>query len=53
MVSSLRRKSVHERLRDTYSGPSRTDSRNPSHGRDHSFSREHPRVEDHRRDMEE
>ncbi|GJU54404.1 reverse transcriptase domain-containing protein [Tanacetum coccineum] len=50
---SHRRKSVHERLSDTYSGPSRTDSRNPSHGRDRSLSREHPRTEDHRRDLEE
>ncbi|GJS78398.1 33 kDa ribonucleoprotein, chloroplastic [Tanacetum coccineum] len=33
---SHRRKSVHERLSDTYSGPSRTDSREPSHGRGHS-----------------
>ncbi|GJY73532.1 reverse transcriptase domain-containing protein [Tanacetum coccineum] len=30
---SHRRKSVHERLSDTYSGPSRIDSRKPSHSR--------------------
>ncbi|GJY17428.1 reverse transcriptase domain-containing protein [Tanacetum coccineum] len=30
------RKSVHERLSDTYSGPGRTDSREPSHSRGHS-----------------
>ncbi|GKD67698.1 hypothetical protein Tco_1321788 [Tanacetum coccineum] len=50
---SHRRKSVHERLSDTYSGPSRTDSRNPSHSRDRSLSREHPHTEDHRLDVEE
>ncbi|GJR42376.1 hypothetical protein Tco_1310479 [Tanacetum coccineum] len=33
---SHRRKSVHERLSDTYLGPIRTDSREPSHGRGHS-----------------
>ncbi|GJZ37581.1 reverse transcriptase domain-containing protein [Tanacetum coccineum] len=49
---SHRRKSVHERLSDTYSpsatksGPSRTDSRDPSHSRGHSLSREHPRIKD-------
>ncbi|GKE86712.1 hypothetical protein Tco_1560454 [Tanacetum coccineum] len=49
---SHRRKSVHERLSNTYSpsttksGPSRSDSRNPSHDRGRSLSREHPRIED-------
>ncbi|GJZ82177.1 reverse transcriptase domain-containing protein [Tanacetum coccineum] len=49
---SHRRKSMHERLSDTYSpstkkyGPSRTDLRDPSHSRDHSLSRERPRMED-------
>ncbi|GJX65895.1 hypothetical protein Tco_0300238 [Tanacetum coccineum] len=41
------------RLRGSVMRNPGTDSRNPSHGRDHSFSTEHPRVEDHRRDMEE
>ncbi|GKE93795.1 hypothetical protein Tco_1574890 [Tanacetum coccineum] len=50
---SHRRKTVHERLNDTYSpsttksGPSRTDSRDPFHSRGHSLSRERPRMEDH------
>ncbi|GKB35190.1 hypothetical protein Tco_0880132 [Tanacetum coccineum] len=56
---SHQRKSVHERLSDTYSptatksGPSRTDSRDPSHNRGHSLSKEHPRIEDHLRGVEE
>ncbi|GJR36340.1 hypothetical protein Tco_1212024 [Tanacetum coccineum] len=56
---SHQRKSVHERLSDTYSpsetksGPSRTDSRDPSHSRGHSHSREHPRIKDHLRGLEE
>ncbi|GJT93853.1 hypothetical protein Tco_1082698 [Tanacetum coccineum] len=56
---SHRRKSVHERLSDTYSpsatksGPSRTDSRDPSHSRGHSLSREHPRIKDRFRGVEE
>ncbi|GJW94346.1 reverse transcriptase domain-containing protein [Tanacetum coccineum] len=56
---SHRRKSVHERLSDTYSpsatksGPSRTDLRDPSHSRGHSLSREHPRIEDHFRGIKE
>ncbi|GJU17866.1 hypothetical protein Tco_1145832 [Tanacetum coccineum] len=49
---SHQRKSVHERLSDTYSpsatksGPSRTDSRDPSHSRGHSLNREHPGIKD-------
>ncbi|GKF65487.1 hypothetical protein Tco_0192004 [Tanacetum coccineum] len=48
---SHRRKSVHERLTDTYSGPSRTDSREPSHSkghshRGHSHIRERSQTED-------
>ncbi|GJR03237.1 reverse transcriptase domain-containing protein [Tanacetum coccineum] len=49
---SHRRKNVHERLSDTYSpsatkfGPSRTDSRDPSHSGGYSLSREHPRIKD-------
>ncbi|GKA70312.1 hypothetical protein Tco_0776376 [Tanacetum coccineum] len=49
---SHRMKSVHERLSDTYSpsvtksGPSRMDSRDPSHSRGYSLSREHPRIKD-------
>ncbi|GJZ33202.1 hypothetical protein Tco_0578638 [Tanacetum coccineum] len=35
---SHRRKSVHERLSDTYSGPSRIDSREPSHSRESNTS---------------
>ncbi|GJU74504.1 reverse transcriptase domain-containing protein [Tanacetum coccineum] len=56
---SHQRKSVHERLSDTYSpsaiksGPSRTDSRDPSHSRGHSLSREHPRIKDRFRGVEE
>ncbi|GJT90900.1 hypothetical protein Tco_1079745 [Tanacetum coccineum] len=56
---SHRRKSVHERLSDTYSpsttksGPSRTDSRDPSHSRGHSLSRERPRMEDRPQGIEE
>ncbi|GKD35756.1 hypothetical protein Tco_1251265 [Tanacetum coccineum] len=46
-------RSVHERFSNTYSpsttksGPSRADSRDPSHNRGHSRSRERPRMEDH------
>ncbi|GJW80451.1 hypothetical protein Tco_0144426 [Tanacetum coccineum] len=53
------RKSVHERLSDTYSpsatksGPSRTDSRDPSHSRGHSLSRKHPRIKDRFRGVKE
>ncbi|GJW47727.1 hypothetical protein Tco_0079373 [Tanacetum coccineum] len=49
---SHRRKSVHERLSNTYSpsttksGPSRTDSRDPSHSRGHHPRRERPRIEE-------
>ncbi|GJU25612.1 hypothetical protein Tco_1164233 [Tanacetum coccineum] len=49
---SHRRKSVHERLSDTYSPsatksrPSRIDSRDPSHSGGYSLSREHPRIKD-------
>ncbi|GKB71999.1 reverse transcriptase domain-containing protein [Tanacetum coccineum] len=49
---SHRRKSVHERLSDTYSpsatksGPSRTASRDPTHSGGYSLSREHPRIKD-------
>ncbi|GJW94360.1 reverse transcriptase domain-containing protein [Tanacetum coccineum] len=56
---SHRRRSVHERLSDTYSpsttksGPSRTDSRDPSHSRGYSLSRERSRMEDRSRGIEE
>ncbi|GJX37011.1 hypothetical protein Tco_0250314 [Tanacetum coccineum] len=56
---SHQRKSVHERLSDTYSPsttksrPSRTVSRYPSHSRGHSLSRERPRMEYHPRGTEE
>ncbi|GJZ93326.1 reverse transcriptase domain-containing protein [Tanacetum coccineum] len=56
---SHRRRSVHERLTDTYSpsttksGPSRTDSRDPSHSKGHSRSRERPQMEDRSRGTEE
>ncbi|GJT08343.1 reverse transcriptase domain-containing protein [Tanacetum coccineum] len=56
---SHRRKSVHERLSNTYSpsttksGPSRTDSRDPSHSRGHHPRREHPRIEERSRSAEE
>ncbi|GJW30268.1 reverse transcriptase domain-containing protein, partial [Tanacetum coccineum] len=56
---SHRRKSVHERLSNTYSpsttksGTSRTDSRDPSHSRGHSLSRERPRMKDRPRGIEE
>ncbi|GKC43713.1 reverse transcriptase domain-containing protein [Tanacetum coccineum] len=49
---SHRKKSVHERLSDTYSpsatkfGPRMTDSRDPYHSRGHSLSREHPQIKD-------
>ncbi|GJV53185.1 hypothetical protein Tco_1448926 [Tanacetum coccineum] len=49
---SHRRKSLHERLSNTYSpsttmsGPSRTDSRDPSHSRGHHPRREHSRIEE-------
>ncbi|GKF67381.1 hypothetical protein Tco_0197060 [Tanacetum coccineum] len=56
---SHRRKSVHERLSDTYSlsttkfRPSRADSRDPSHSRGHSLSRERPRIENRFQGIEE
>ncbi|GKD24438.1 reverse transcriptase domain-containing protein [Tanacetum coccineum] len=56
---SHRRKSVHERLTDTYSpsttksGPNRTDSRDPSHSRGHHPRKEHPRIEECFRSAEE
>ncbi|GKD71379.1 reverse transcriptase domain-containing protein [Tanacetum coccineum] len=56
---SHRRKSVHERLSDTYSPsttksrPRRTDSRDPFHSRGLSLSRERPRMEDCPRVIEE
>ncbi|GJX74604.1 reverse transcriptase domain-containing protein [Tanacetum coccineum] len=56
---SHRRKNVHERLSDTYSpsttksGPSRTDSRDPSNSRGHSHRRERPRTEDRPRGTKE
>ncbi|GJZ75316.1 hypothetical protein Tco_0639781 [Tanacetum coccineum] len=56
---SHRRKSVHERLSNTYSpsttksGPSRTDSRDPSHSRGHHPRRERPRIEERSRSAEE
>ncbi|GKC93731.1 hypothetical protein Tco_1159173 [Tanacetum coccineum] len=50
---SHRRKSVHERLSDTYSGPGRTDSREPSHSRGHSHIRERSQTEDRSRGTEE
>ncbi|GKA77073.1 hypothetical protein Tco_0783534, partial [Tanacetum coccineum] len=42
----------HEK-RDDRNVPSRTDSRDPSHSRGHSLSREHPRVKDRFRGVEE
>ncbi|GKC14061.1 hypothetical protein Tco_1010843 [Tanacetum coccineum] len=56
---SHRRRSVHERLSNTYlpsttkSGPSRADLRDPSHSRGHSRSRERPRMEDRSQSAEE
>ncbi|GJV14073.1 hypothetical protein Tco_1359396, partial [Tanacetum coccineum] len=55
---SHRRKSVHERLSDTYSGPGRTDLREPSHSRGHShrghsYIRERSQMEDRSRGIEE
>ncbi|GJV20756.1 reverse transcriptase domain-containing protein [Tanacetum coccineum] len=50
---SHRRKSVHERLSDTYSGTGRTDSRDPSHTRGHSHVRERSQMENRSRDTEE
>ncbi|GKD72441.1 reverse transcriptase domain-containing protein [Tanacetum coccineum] len=56
---SCRRRSVHERLSDTYSPsmtrskPSRTSSRDPSRIRGRSSSRDHSRHRDHLRDIEE
>ncbi|GKD09057.1 hypothetical protein Tco_1188742 [Tanacetum coccineum] len=55
---SHRRKSVHERLSDTYLGPGRTDSRDPSHSRGHSHRgpfhiRERSQTEDRPRGTEE
>ncbi|GJT19960.1 hypothetical protein Tco_0878666 [Tanacetum coccineum] len=56
---SRRRRSVHERLSDTYSPsmtrsrPSRTSSRDPSRIRSRSPSRDRPRHRDHLRNIEE
>ncbi|GKC66466.1 hypothetical protein Tco_1099064 [Tanacetum coccineum] len=56
---SHQRKSVHERLSDTYSPsatksePSRTDSRDPYHSEGYSLGREHPRIKDRLRGVEE
>ncbi|GKC60731.1 reverse transcriptase domain-containing protein, partial [Tanacetum coccineum] len=56
---SHRRKSVHERLSNTYSpsatksGPSRMDSRDPSYSRGHHPRRERPRIKEHSRSAEE
>ncbi|GJV45223.1 hypothetical protein Tco_1429759 [Tanacetum coccineum] len=56
---SHRRKSMHERLSDTYSpsatksGPNGTNSRDPSHSRGHSLNQEHPRIKDRFRGIEE
>ncbi|GJZ71143.1 reverse transcriptase domain-containing protein [Tanacetum coccineum] len=56
---SRRRKSVHERLSDTYSPsmtrsrPSRTSSRDPSRIRSRSPGRDRPRHRDHLRNIEE
>ncbi|GJW88323.1 hypothetical protein Tco_0163663 [Tanacetum coccineum] len=55
---SHRRKNVHERLSDTYSGTGRTDSREPSHSRGHSHRghshiRERSQTEDRSRGTEE
>ncbi|GJV79328.1 hypothetical protein Tco_1515198 [Tanacetum coccineum] len=56
---SHRRKSVHERLSNTYSpsttksGPSRTNLRDPSHSRGHHPRRERPRIEERSRSAEE
>ncbi|GKB95085.1 reverse transcriptase domain-containing protein [Tanacetum coccineum] len=56
---SRRRRSVHERLSDTYSPsmtrsrPSRTSSRDPSRIRSRSLSRDRPRHRDHLRNIEE
>ncbi|GKD76474.1 reverse transcriptase domain-containing protein, partial [Tanacetum coccineum] len=55
---ALSQQSVHERLSDTYSGPGRTDSREPSHSRGHSHRghshiRERSQTEDRSRDTEE
>nr|GEU39687.1 reverse transcriptase domain-containing protein [Tanacetum cinerariifolium] len=54
-----RRKSVHERCSDTYSpsitksGPSRASSRDPSHSRGRSLSRDRHRIKDRLRGIEE
>ncbi|GJS46543.1 reverse transcriptase domain-containing protein, partial [Tanacetum coccineum] len=56
---SHRKKSVYERLSNTYSpsttksGPSRTDSRDPSHSRGHHPIRERPRIEERSQSAEE
>ncbi|GKE48585.1 hypothetical protein Tco_1479843, partial [Tanacetum coccineum] len=56
---SHHKKSVHERLSDTYSpsitksGPSRASSRDPSHSRGRSLSRDRPRIRDRLRGVEE
>ncbi|GJZ86750.1 reverse transcriptase domain-containing protein [Tanacetum coccineum] len=56
---SHRKKSVHERLSDTYSpsitksGPSRASSRDLSHSRGHSLNRDRPRIRDRLPGLEE
>nr|GFA99955.1 reverse transcriptase domain-containing protein [Tanacetum cinerariifolium] len=56
---SHRKKSVHERLSDTYSpsitkfGPSGASSRDPSHSRSRSLCRDRHRIRDHLRGIEE
>ncbi|GKF81126.1 hypothetical protein Tco_0239728, partial [Tanacetum coccineum] len=56
---SHRKKRVHERLSDTYSpsitksGPSRASSRDPSHSRGRSLGRDHLRIRDRLRGVEE
>nr|GEY53016.1 reverse transcriptase domain-containing protein [Tanacetum cinerariifolium] len=56
---SHRKKSVHERLSDTYSpsitksGPNRASSRDPSHSRGRSLNRDRHRIRDHLRGIEE
>ncbi|GJV56420.1 reverse transcriptase domain-containing protein [Tanacetum coccineum] len=59
VFNRLSHKSVHERLSDTYSSsatksrPSWTDSRDPSHSKGYSLSREHTRIKDRFRGVEE
>ncbi|GJR74533.1 hypothetical protein Tco_0086898 [Tanacetum coccineum] len=56
---SHRKKSVHERLSDTYlpsitkSGSSRSSSKDPSHSRGRSLSKDRPRIRDRLRGVEE